>query len=261
MTNRPQAKETDKMKVSIVNITQKKAVEMLKSNTMNRSINKPQLNMIKRAMIDGRWRLTHQGIAIYKNGDIADGQHRLTAIAETGISCKMTLFKELDYDKDTVLAIDCGKARTVKDSAEIAGHKIKTSDGSLAKAFEFGYSQQFPKLNHAEIYDLIIKHKSLIDNVASLFSKSFKGVTIVTVKTAASEMLGANPDRHDEIKSFCNTLITGEYSEPIMANAVKLRNKLLSDRYTCGEMRLKSYLMTVSALEKTLSNKKIKVIK
>ncbi len=134
------------MNVEIKNITPAAAKKLLNKNTKNRSINKAQLEMIKRSMIDGKWRLTHQGVALYKNGDIADGQHRLTAIVETGIACKMPLFKNLDNDIDTVLAIDCGKNRTVKDGAAISGSSITTADNTLAKGFEFGYSSPFPKL-------------------------------------------------------------------------------------------------------------------
>ena len=245
------------MKLEIKKITPSAAKKMLLKNNNNRVINKSQLEMIKRTMLDGKWRLTHQGIAIYKNGNIADGQHRLTAIAETGVSCMMPIFKDLDNDIETVLAIDCGRSRTVADGAAITGDKIKTSDNSLAKGFEFGYSNKFPKLTHSESYDLIIKHHDKIEAVSRLFKKSCRGVSIANVKVAIGDVWQENQHREADIKSFCRTLATGEYDSKIMINAVKLRNKLLSDRYTCGGLRNKAYLLTVSTLRKTLEGKKV----
>jgi hypothetical protein len=46
-----------------------------------------------------------------------------------------------------------------------------------------------------------------------------------------------------------------------MINAVKLRNKLLTDKYNSGALRDKAYLMTIYALNKTLEGNKIERIK
>jgi len=253
------------MQVEIKNITPVIAKKLLSKNTKNRKINKAQLEMIKRSMLDGRWRLTHQGIALYKNGDIADGQHRLTAIVETGITCKMPLFKDIDNDINTVLAIDCGKNRTVKDGATISGYKMKASDVALAKGFEFGYEGKlpgnFPRLTHMESYDLAIKHKSKISATNRIINTSCKNITIASVKVAVGVIWNENMHREADIKSFCKTLITGEYSTNVMINAVKLRNKLLTDRYSGDGLKGKAYSMTFYALSKTLEGNKIGRIK
>jgi hypothetical protein len=217
--------------------------------------------MIKRSMIDGKWRLTHQGVALYKNGDIADGQHRLTAIVETGISCTMPIFKELDNDIDTVLAIDCGKNRTVKDGAAISGSSITAADNTLAKGFEFGYTSPFPKLSHSESYDLVIEHIDKIEAVNRMLKGSCKGITIAGVKVAIGILWESNRHREADIKSFCKTLVSGEYETDVMINAVRLRNKLLTDKYNSGALRDKAYLMTIYALNKTLEGTKIERIK
>jgi hypothetical protein len=46
-----------------------------------------------------------------------------------------------------------------------------------------------------------------------------------------------------------------------MINAVKLRNKLLTDRYSADDLKGKAYSMTVYALSKTLEGNKIDRIK
>jgi hypothetical protein len=78
---------------------------------------------------------------------------------------------------------------------------------------------------------------------------------------AVGDVWSDNRHREADIKSFCRTLVTGEYESDIMINAVKLRNKLLTDRYTCGGLRHKAYLMTIYALNKTLEGTKIERIK
>jgi hypothetical protein len=64
--------------------------------------------------------LTHQGVAISQDGHIIDGQHRLTAIAESGISVEMLVSR--DVPDDVFDVVDVGLVRSPADALRVAGY-------------------------------------------------------------------------------------------------------------------------------------------
>ena len=248
------------MKVSITNITPIMAAEFLENNKSNRKINKKQLEMIVRSIEADKWRLTHQGVAFYNDGELADGQHRLQAIVKTGRTLKMPVFTGIERDTDTILAIDCGKGRTVIDSASISGLKIKPSDISVAKGIQFGYKDRaFKKLSHSESCDLCTKYFKELQNINTLFPKSKSFITLAPVKVAVIDSLASGVSM-DVAKKFCDALVSGEYSESIFVNAVRLRSKLISKNYNGGSDRAVAYNMTYNTLMKTQKGEQVKRI-
>ncbi|MCP3701052.1 MAG: hypothetical protein GY920_21545 [Aliivibrio sp.] len=248
------------MKVSIQNITPVMAAEFLENNKSNRKINKKQLEMIVRSIEADKWRLTHQGVAFYDDGELADGQHRLQAIVKTGRTLKMPVFTGIERDIDTILAIDCGKGRTVIDSASISGINIKPSDISVVKGIEYGYaSKAFKKLSHSESCDLCTKYFNELQNINTLFPKSKPFITLAPVKVAVIDSLSSGVSM-EVAKKFCDALVSGEYSESIFVNAVRLRSKLISKNYNGGGDRVIAYNMTYNTLIKTQKGEQVKRI-
>ena len=248
------------MKVDILNVTPVMASEFLENNKSNRKINKLQLDMLIRSINEGKWRLTHQGIAFYKDGELADGQHRLHAILRTGVSLRMPVFTGIERDTDTILAIDCGKGRSVIDSASISGLKIKPADIAVVKGIKFGYADRsFQKLSHAESCDLCTEYFTELQNLNIVFPKSKPFITLAPVKVAVVDALKDGVSL-DVAKKFCKALVSGEYSESIFVNAVRLRSKLVSKNYNGGADRVLAYNMTYNTLIKTGRNEEVKRI-
>jgi len=252
--------EVREMDVKIVNITPVMAAEFLERNKANRKINKRQLDMLVRSINDDKWRLTHQGVAFYKDGELADGQHRLHAIAKTGVTLTMPLFTGIERDVDTILAIDCGKGRTAIDSASISGLKIKPADISLVKGIEYGYEDRaFKKLSHSEACDLCTKYFQDIKAISDLFPKNRPFITIAPVKAAVANAIKCRVSLSTAIR-FCSALNSGEYDEGLFVNAVRLRSKLISKNYNGGSNRLVAYNMTYNTLMKTQKGELVKRI-
>jgi len=85
------------IKTSTVLITPDLAAMWLKtSNKANRSIGERHVDKLANDMISGKWRTTHQGIAFYEDGVLADGQHRLAAIIKSGIAQQMLVVTGLE---------------------------------------------------------------------------------------------------------------------------------------------------------------------
>jgi hypothetical protein len=103
-------------------ITPKIAAAYLDHNPdefFNRKITEKRVGSIAREMSAGMWEATHQGIAFDETGSLIDGQHRLLAIIQSGVTCELLVSRGIKRKAFTV--IDSGKNRTGHDLASLAG--------------------------------------------------------------------------------------------------------------------------------------------
>lgn len=77
---------------------------------------------------NGQWQMTPQGIAVSQDGQLLDGQHRLTAIAKSGISAQMVV--AYNVPDECIAVLDTGRKRTPGDAFSIFG----VTDPSLSAA-------------------------------------------------------------------------------------------------------------------------------
>lgn len=90
---------------------------LLEANVRNRPISAPHVKSLARDMMAGKWRLTHQGIALDRDGRLVDGQHRLNAIVESQTVQKMVV--TYNVDPEAFHNVDIGfQPRSI---AQIAG--------------------------------------------------------------------------------------------------------------------------------------------
>lgn len=79
-------------------VTPQMAEEILAKNTRNRPINKAYVRQLRRDLEEGRWKVTHQGVALADDGTVLDGQHRLLAIRDSGIAAPLFVAEGVDHD-------------------------------------------------------------------------------------------------------------------------------------------------------------------
>lgn len=97
-----------------VEVTPKLAKEYLKKNTdKNRKLRTCEVNKLVRAIKQGEWLLTHNGIAFDTNGELCDGQHRLHAVIQANATVPMRV--TYNVDPDTYHVIDQGAKRSTAD--------------------------------------------------------------------------------------------------------------------------------------------------
>tara|TARA_R110001599_G_scaffold304770_1_gene511079 strand:- start:49 stop:804 length:756 start_codon:yes stop_codon:yes gene_type:complete len=229
------------MRVEIKTVTPAMAEGFLQTNKSNRKINKNQLEMIKRTMLNGEWVLTHQGVALYDDGTLADGQHRLTAIVQTGVKCKMPIFYGIKKSTVNIMAIDCGKMRSVKDSASITGVKLNPSQIALAKALHFGIKSN-SKLTHKESVALVEQYSHELEVAKFLLPSNRAGISSVSVKAGLVKAYKSGVSK-ELLKEICTILYkgAGDYSQ-----ALALRNLLLSQTYTGNKGREIAFNMVLN---------------
>lgn len=100
-------------------ITPALAAEYLKQNTANRNFMPSASAIYHRDMQDNDWVITHEGIAFTESGILADGQHRLTAIVNSGVSCWFLVTRGLT--EKAIEVINRGRLRTLAHNLQILG--------------------------------------------------------------------------------------------------------------------------------------------
>ena len=99
-------------------ITPAQAAEFLKLNRTNRPLRQSWIRALADIIARGEWRVTHQGVAITKENELLDGQHRLNAIVLCGVSVEMNV--SYDCDPATFQVIDSGIKRTSADHLRVS---------------------------------------------------------------------------------------------------------------------------------------------
>lgn len=117
--------------VTFEDITPEIAFKFLEKNEGNRRMGHQHILLMARAMTAGTWLKTHQGIAIDVNGNLIDGQQRLSAIVSCGKTQRMMVTRGLDPDVYKVL--DSGRGRTDAQRLEHDGFQHSKILGSLLR--------------------------------------------------------------------------------------------------------------------------------
>lgn len=210
------------MKTELMIITPKVALSMLDCNTINRPLRDGRVALLKDAYLRGEWRTTHQGIAFDKDGNLLDGQHRLTMISELPEGTEVPVLVTAGLPTDAFQVIDQGKARSIRD---IYG----TSEGLAAVARVFagivntnktGMTPQFVKeyMDWAEPeYELLV----------SFSPSAVKFWSCAAIRSAAVYRMKQGHDR-DRIRVIYDALVKSNIgSMPLVA-------RLFAQQYLAG---------------------------
>jgi len=112
-------KTHDTVTTSLVTITPQMATEFLEANTRNRPLSAAAVDKLATLMKEGRWEFNGDTITFSRTGVLIDGQHRLAAIVQSGVSVKALVVRGVD---DRVFATkDLGKKRRGADILAILG--------------------------------------------------------------------------------------------------------------------------------------------
>lgn len=103
----------------VVDITPALAKEWLERNTHNRNLRPRVANSYAADMLAGAWAEDGQSIKFSISNVLLDGQHRLAAIAQSGVTLRMLVVSGLpDTTQDTM---DTGAKRTLADALRLRG--------------------------------------------------------------------------------------------------------------------------------------------
>jgi hypothetical protein len=150
------------MQIGIETITPELARLWLSHNLNNRNIRRHRVVKFRDELLAGRWKLTHQGIAFNCDGSLKDGQHRLLAIDESGVTVKMVVARGLT--DDVIPYVDRGSIRHIHDNGKMMGIDVTQNDVSVANAAMFcpkGIGH-LASTDEQEVLDFIKQHEEAI---------------------------------------------------------------------------------------------------
>ncbi len=101
------------MRVEVRSIGPEEAQRLLEGQTRNRRIRRGHVRQMARAMQNGEWCQNGEAIKLDTEGRLRDGQHRLTAIVESGITVEMLVIDGLPPESQETM--DMGIRRTMAD--------------------------------------------------------------------------------------------------------------------------------------------------
>lgn len=204
-------------------ITPDKAEKMLDSNDSNRKLRAGVAEQYARDMISGNWGICTTPLAFYENGDVADGQHRLWAVVDSGKSQQFIVLRGLK--KPDGLNIDTGLGRTAVDGAHISGldPTLNNNIVSASRSIEEGVATHIRSSNSTKLA-IARKHREAAQFVVSYVrgKKIANGAVMGAVGRAWYKV-----DK-EKLHRFCEVLTTGQSLGLHESAAVTLRNYLLS---------------------------------
>ena len=206
---------------------------------------------LARDMRDGKWMLTHEGIAFSSNGRLLDGQHRLRAIVLAGIPVEM--FVWFNVPPQALLAINHGRRRNLVDALGLSGSMEGVTHLHIATLRSMlGGMGSTPTLTPHEAAQGLERHRDAIEFALVYLQPrdGFRGIsTGATRAVVARAYYFADMDR---LAAFCKVLTTGMATHPDDAPAALLFSYLLrtpgtgadhnADRYAKTERALSAYL-------------------
>lgn len=120
-------------------VTPALAERLLAQNTGNRPIRQKgesrSVEAYARAMLRGEWVLNGEAVIVSSDGQLNDGQHRLSAVIASGVAVPMHLM--FGVERDTRRTVDQGAARSPGQILSMMGEK---SYNQLATAVAFVWS-------------------------------------------------------------------------------------------------------------------------
>jgi hypothetical protein len=179
-------------------ITPEIAREFLARNRSNRPISRATVEKYKKDLIEKHWEVTHEGIGIDINGNMIDGQHRCTAIEETGIPALMIVARGLQ--PSAIHGINIGKRRSPGDFIRLAlGDGYGKDEAAVARILFNLRNDRQPGCS--EINNQVLGDEALRNREPILWARKYYagGCYPMSVAGALAYAYPVNPKRADEL--------------------------------------------------------------
>lgn len=238
------------MDLSVETITAKQAEKYLTFNSNNRPLRKRLVEQYAKDMQAGNWRLTHQGVAFNCDGTLLDGQHRLAAIVQSGVTVQMLVARGVDSRSQLVM--DDHAKRSAGDALSLARkEKITQSQVAIIRgAVELSGNRNANKvrLTKQELDIVFDKFRPALEFVAEKMPNNERGVTSAPVQ-ASIVLAWYYVKDLERLKTFCDVL-TGKMLPENDGDraAVVLREWLLRNGMQSSTSRMEGFKKTQRAI-------------
>ena len=221
------------MDVKIEKITPELAQEYLKRNAVNRKPSQLRINAFAYDMQHGAWQLNGEAIRFDSSGNLRDGQHRLYAIAKSGVPIEICVMRGID---DSVSIYDRGRSRSTYDALIISGFDKDLANNVNVAVAKLHYSIQ---LNQTFVSDYLVElfiknHAETLRNLSPISGKNHhKSSANLSTKSASLILaclyaIESGEDLND-IFDFCKVYRTGLVENRNQSAAIVCRNDVIGN--------------------------------
>ena len=142
------------------------ATGWIEGNTGNRPLSKLAVKRYAKAMESGEWVYNGEAIKISESGVILDGQHRIYAVIESGVSIDTEVITNIEGDVFGTL--DQGRKRTNSDNFAVKGVRSYTAVAAIINPLlmlndKMTSSLGSTKITKKQAYDYYILKEQFID--------------------------------------------------------------------------------------------------
>lgn len=219
---KPAARGLAGLPVELELITPELATKYLEANQSNRRLRQRVVDRYKTDMNDGNWTPCPAPIVFYADGDIADGQHRLWAIIESGVPVEFFVMRNLP--REAGLNVDMGVQRSVIDNARISGEDGQLSNTLVAicRAVEFGAKDHAGARTNSQVIAMVAKHREAADWAVAHGPKG-RGLRNSLTMGALARAFRQEPNTH-KLERFSSVFSSGFVEDPSESAAIAMRN-------------------------------------
>lgn len=172
----------------VVTVTPQIAQDYLTRNINNRPLNQETVNMYAQMMKEGQWVLSNDAISFSQTGELINGQHRIKAVIQSGVTCQFIVTKGLPQRSFEVM--DNGRSRNAADVLFIDGIQgytviaavvrrkivLERKNTAVSSNLRGGGAGSGTKVSNAQIIAEFKKHDNtytkIMYDVCSLYRKS-----------------------------------------------------------------------------------------
>lgn len=242
----------------VVNVDSNVARDWLKLNFKNRRIRRTLVEYLKRQIETGEWQSNHPQPVVFSDaGRLIDGQHRLTAIAESEVYNGSSVYLRVETGASDSIReyMDTGITRTLDDRVELDGdlrlNKFATQIISCHLMIVADKAQKYGKATPEDAKEFYAIHHESVKHVFERHRRE-KGTGSIPVALAAMEYFERDHQMADE---FYTDLFrpAGEVQQSQM-----LRDFLLRMQNNGSSVaRREQYLKTISCMKAHMEGRNV----
>jgi hypothetical protein len=194
-------------------VTPELATVLLTLNTNNRPMSPRAIDRFQAILRRGAWQNTGEAIIVANNGQLSDGQHRLTAIRRTGISALCDV--RFGIARAAFAVTGTGARRTTGSAMAIAGKPNATMQAAIGRLLvqhDAGYINRANIQVDSDLVIAIADTEPAIGNVAALI-RSLKFKPTRTAPFGFALVLARRATSLDRVAAFANLVDSGKADE------------------------------------------------
>lgn len=206
---------------SVLSVTPEMATAWLSKNTHNRRINKGHVQRLRSDLVEGRWKFNPDPVSFDPEGTVLNGQHRLTAIVDSGVPALLAVC--FNVPPDAMSVMDQGVPRKLKDIAGISNREAAVATSMLCGLDRSG--KDYP--SKGELATFFRRFEPEISFAISLCPTSTRGLRVAAIPAAIARAACGHIDR-DTLSAFATVLMSGMPVTNTDATVIRLRDRLMS---------------------------------